>query len=70
MIINLNPVEREYRVGDTDRIFIKPQSENQGKQDLVDAVVLFIEEGRPVFRVTSEGIYHNQVFRIWQVIFV
>jgi len=69
MVANLNPVEREYRVGDKDKVFIKPKLESHEEKDLVEVIVSFIEGGKPVFRVTSEGKYHNDVFRMWQVVF-
>jgi hypothetical protein len=70
MTSNLNPVGREYRVGDRDKVFIKSQSETQEENDLVEVVVSFIENSKPVFRVTSEGDHYNQVFRMWQVVFI
>jgi hypothetical protein len=69
MVANLNPVDREYRVGDRDKVFIKSQSEGHEEKDLVEVVVSFIEEGKPVFRVISEGKHHNDIFRTWQVVF-
>lgn len=71
MTNTLNPADREYRVGDRDKVFIKPVGANPKEvTELVEVVVSFLEARKPVFRVISEGTYHNQIFRMWQMVFI
>jgi hypothetical protein len=62
----LNPAEREYQVGDTDKVFIK----DNPSAGLLDVRVSFIEKGKPVFRVTSEGSHYNKILRSWEIVFL
>lgn len=62
----LDPLDRAYQVGDTDRVLLK--SENH--PELLEVEVVELDGSRPVFKVVSPGEKFDKILHIWDVVFV